>query len=259
MSKSPDAFRTISEVAEWLGTPAHVLRFWESKFPQIKPVKRAGGRRYYRPSDMLLLGGLKRVLHEDGMTIRGAQKLIREKGVKHISSLSQALTPGEEVDLELAAADVAEEIVEIVEAPAEPRGFAPPGLDLETERAPEPTPEPELVETVEIVEADAAPAEAVPFLRSRQADDEAPELPFGPGGPAEMDLPSAAPDPVEAEPTDAVPEPIITQVPLADLEGLRAAFASAADVPPEALQPLLDRLAALKTRMTGGSAGTPGA
>lgn len=88
MDKSPDAFRTISEVAEWLDTPAHVLRFWESRFSQVKPVKRAGGRRYYRPSDMLLLGGIKKLLHEDGMTIRGVQKLLREEGIKHVSGFS---------------------------------------------------------------------------------------------------------------------------------------------------------------------------
>ena len=91
MSKAPDAFRTISEVAEWLETPAHVLRFWESKFSQVKPVKRAGGRRYYRPTDMLLLAGIKRLLHEDGMTIKGVQKILREHGIKHVSGMSPAL------------------------------------------------------------------------------------------------------------------------------------------------------------------------
>ncbi|WP_150296754.1 MerR family transcriptional regulator [Salipiger aestuarii] len=87
MSKSRDAFRTISEVAELLDTPAHVLRFWESKFTQVKPVKRAGGRRYYRPGDIALLAGIKKLLHEDGLTIKGAQKVLREQGVKHVSSL----------------------------------------------------------------------------------------------------------------------------------------------------------------------------
>ncbi|GGE25942.1 hypothetical protein GCM10011360_12960 [Primorskyibacter flagellatus] len=91
MAKSADAFRTISEVSEWLDTPAHVLRFWESKFSQVKPVKRAGGRRYYRPSDMELLGGIKRLLHDDGMTIKGVQKLLRDKGIAHVSALSQPL------------------------------------------------------------------------------------------------------------------------------------------------------------------------
>lgn len=70
-----------------MNTPAHVLRFWESKFSQIKPVKRAGGRRYYRPDDISLLAGIKFLLHEQGMTIKGAQKLLREKGVKHVAGL----------------------------------------------------------------------------------------------------------------------------------------------------------------------------
>lgn len=91
MAKSADAFRTISEVADWLGVQAHVLRFWESKFTQIKPVKRGGGRRYYRPNDMLLIGGIKTLLYQEGMTIKGAQKYIRENGVKHVAGLSQPL------------------------------------------------------------------------------------------------------------------------------------------------------------------------
>jgi DNA-binding transcriptional MerR regulator len=91
MDKSPKAFRTIREVADWLGVQAHVLRFWESKFQQIKPVKRAGGRRYYRPSDMRLIGGIKQLLHDDGLTIRGVQKIIREEGIPHVSALSQSL------------------------------------------------------------------------------------------------------------------------------------------------------------------------
>ena len=88
MDKSPDAFRTISEVAEVLQTPAHVLRFWESRFPQIRPVKRAGGRRYYRPSDVALLAGIKRLLHDEGLTIRGVQKILRDQGVRHVAGLS---------------------------------------------------------------------------------------------------------------------------------------------------------------------------
>jgi DNA-binding transcriptional MerR regulator len=88
MDKSPDAFRTISEVADALETPAHVLRFWETRFPQIKPVKRAGGRRYYRPSDVSLLTGIKRLLHEDGLTIRGVQKILREQGIRHVAALA---------------------------------------------------------------------------------------------------------------------------------------------------------------------------
>ncbi|MCK8462665.1 MerR family transcriptional regulator [Aliiroseovarius sp. S1339] len=97
--KSPDAFRTISEVAEWLGVPTHVLRFWESRFSQVKPVKRAGGRRYYRPNDMELLGGIRKLLHQDGMTIRGVQKLLREEGVKHVAAMSPPLDSDEMRDV----------------------------------------------------------------------------------------------------------------------------------------------------------------
>ncbi len=86
--KSAEAFRTISEVSELLDTPAHVLRFWESRFTQIKPIKRAGGRRYYRPGDVALLAGIKQLLHDDGLTIRGVQKILRERGVAHVASLS---------------------------------------------------------------------------------------------------------------------------------------------------------------------------
>ncbi|MDF1670556.1 MAG: MerR family transcriptional regulator [Roseovarius sp.] len=106
MAKSADAFRTISEVADWLETPAHVLRFWESKFSQVKPVKRAGGRRYYRPADMRLLGGIKKLLHEDGLTIKGVQKMLREQGVKHVTALSQPLDEVTEAEASEIALDV---------------------------------------------------------------------------------------------------------------------------------------------------------
>ncbi|MBC25868.1 MAG: MerR family transcriptional regulator [Rhodospirillaceae bacterium] len=80
--KSGDAFRTISEVSTSLDIPQHVLRFWETKFSQVKPMKRAGGRRYYRPSDIVLLGAIRTLLYDDGYTIRGVQKILREKGVR---------------------------------------------------------------------------------------------------------------------------------------------------------------------------------
>lgn len=87
MGKSSEAFRTISEVSDILQVPQHVLRFWETRFTQVKPVKRAGGRRYYRPGDVALLAGIRKLLHEDGLTIRGVQKVLREKGVRHVASL----------------------------------------------------------------------------------------------------------------------------------------------------------------------------
>ena len=82
--KSPEAFRTISEVSKDLSLPQHVLRFWETKFVQIKPIKRGGGRRYYRPEDIELLKGIKYLLYNDGYTIRGVQKVIKENGTRKI-------------------------------------------------------------------------------------------------------------------------------------------------------------------------------
>jgi len=87
MEKSPEAFRTISEVADAMDLPQHVLRFWETRFPQIRPLKRAGGRRYYRPDDVERLRLIKRLLYDEGYTIKGVQKLFKEQGV-------QALTAG---------------------------------------------------------------------------------------------------------------------------------------------------------------------
>jgi DNA-binding transcriptional MerR regulator len=84
MSKSADAFRTISEVADDLDVPKHVLRFWEIKFPQIRPMKRGGGRRYYRPEDLVLLRGIQHLLHAQGYTIKGVQKILREQGIEQV-------------------------------------------------------------------------------------------------------------------------------------------------------------------------------
>ena len=80
MEKSVDAFRTISEVADDLQLPQHVLRFWETRFPQIRPLKRAGGRRYYRPNDVFLLRSIRRLLYDQGYTIKGVQRLLKDKG-----------------------------------------------------------------------------------------------------------------------------------------------------------------------------------
>ena len=87
--KSPDAFRTISEVALELDVPQHVLRFWESRFAQIKPVKRAGGRRYYRPEDVDLLRGIRALLYTDGLTIRGVQKVLKDRGLRHVAMIGR--------------------------------------------------------------------------------------------------------------------------------------------------------------------------
>jgi DNA-binding transcriptional MerR regulator len=85
MEKSPEAFRTIREVAEAMDLPQHVLRFWETRFPQIRPLKRAGGRRYYRPEDVERLRLIKRLLYDEGYTIKGVQKLFKEQGVQNLA------------------------------------------------------------------------------------------------------------------------------------------------------------------------------
>lgn len=93
MEKDPEAFRIISEVAEDLNVPQHVLRFWESRFPQIKPMKRGGGRRYYRPDDVDLLRGIRHLLYGEGYTIRGVQRILREQGVGFVQDVWQEGAP----------------------------------------------------------------------------------------------------------------------------------------------------------------------
>ena len=91
--KSAEAFRTISEVADELNVPQHVLRFWESRFSQIKPVKRAGGRRYYRPDDIDLLKGIRALLYSDGFTIKGVQKVLKDRGLRHVAEIGRGGVP----------------------------------------------------------------------------------------------------------------------------------------------------------------------
>ena len=89
MDKAPDAFRTISEVAEELDIPQHVLRFWETRFAQIKPMKRSGGRRYYRPDDVDLLKGIRHLLYGEGYTIKGVQRILKEEGVRFVHAIGR--------------------------------------------------------------------------------------------------------------------------------------------------------------------------
>lgn len=167
--KSPDAFRTISEVADWLGVPTHVLRFWESRFSQVKPVKRAGGRRYYRPADMELLGGIRKLLHDDGMTIRGVQRILREEGVKHVAGLSPALddtsmkdvTPSNVVELRgtKPAEDSEDTRKQAVAETMAEGGSAPKGTEEGEEKA---TTAPSAPDMAPTAEAPATPAEEAP-------------------------------------------------------------------------------------------------
>lgn len=198
MVKSPEAFRTISEVADWLDRPTHVLRFWESKFPQVKPVKRAGGRRYYRPQDMLLLGGIKKLLHDDGMTIKGVQKLLREQGVAHVSSHSQPLEEGLEEVAGLREALSQPHEAEVAEAPMveEASAEAPAGQVLPfPERSRDPdglsdddeADDTDLDETLEAGASDETPEEAEDEVPPTESA--APALPVIPESPEEGSLP----------------------------------------------------------------------
>ena len=165
-SKAKDAFRTISEVADWLNVQAHVLRFWESKFTQIKPVKRAGGRRYYRPADMALLGGIKKLLHDDGMTIKGAQKVLKEQGVAVVQAMSAPL----EDDLEAPQTDIAEPAVMRETSVEKPHTLSDPQTDMFAEP---PTTSDEVIEDVP---APAAPLLAPDEMRPTDPPEEAPAL-----------------------------------------------------------------------------------
>lgn len=125
MDKSPDAFRTISEVAEDLDLPQHVLRFWETRFPQIKPLKRGGGRRYYRPDDIDLLRGIRHLLYGQGYTIKGVQRILKQEGSRVVQSIGRG-----ERTIAAPAHDISDEAYDVgsFEAePAAPIGLAPAG------------------------------------------------------------------------------------------------------------------------------------
>ena len=108
MSKSPDAFRTISEVAEDLDLPQHVLRFWETRFTQIKPLKRGGGRRYYRPQDVDLIRGIRFMLYDQGYTIKGVQKLLRDNGQQFVVAIGRGDMAEVDAIAQMKAAEAAE-------------------------------------------------------------------------------------------------------------------------------------------------------
>jgi DNA-binding transcriptional MerR regulator len=127
LEKAPDAFRTISEVADEIDVPQHVLRFWESRFPQIRPMKRGGGRRYYRPDDVDLLRGVRHLLYGEGYTIRGVQRILREHGVTFVQtvwSVSTDLPPDVDDNDEDVDEGIAEEDEEVTATRSEPNLFA---------------------------------------------------------------------------------------------------------------------------------------
>lgn len=177
MKKAPEAFRTISEVAEILETPAHVLRFWESKFYQIRPVKRAGGRRYYRPDDVALINGIRILLQDRGLTIRGVQRILQEKGPRHVTDLGGDLPAiidqGTVIEAQAGAGPEATE-------PAQIEAEAPPAA---TQPAPEAVvlpftpPAPPESEPARVLIRQRAPAPAAPEAAAEPEATEAEPVP----------------------------------------------------------------------------------
>ena len=127
MDKSPDAFRTISEAADELDLPQHVLRFWETRFATIKPLKRGGGRRYYRPEDVLLLRGIRHLLYDQGFTIKGVQKILKDQGPRYVIAVGEGKGLDEIIPL-IEEAQAAADEAEIEEAVM----TADPSLDEES-------------------------------------------------------------------------------------------------------------------------------
>ncbi|SHE61550.1 MerR HTH family regulatory protein [Loktanella atrilutea] len=266
MAKAPDAFRTISEVADQLDTPAHVLRFWESKFTQVKPVKRAGGRRYYRPDDVALLGGIKALLHDQGMTIKGAQKMLRERGVKVVMAMGQPedAETGEVIDA-VAAPPTAPRMTE---ADALRDAPSAEGTDASDNVVPLPFEVPARQETPdtalpdmgepELVEPDApdfdAPEPVDAHLPDANPSEETGSQLYDEVAPAD-DGESASLAPIEetAPSLDLPPDPAPrTDVPsrvLADLGRMNRDLSAARRA---ALAPVVDRLGRVHAAMTAG-------
>ncbi len=238
MAKSADAFRTISEVSDWLGTPAHVLRFWESKFTQVKPVKRAGGRRYYRPNDMMLLGGLKKLLHEDGLTIKDAQKYLRTHGIKQVAGLSQALT---EKSAPMASdGDIKKSISRVTDAP---KSTPAPVVDLFANADSSPA-QSDLFTAEPVETTKETPAEVAPDALSPLAEPAAPAA--SSDTPAPLRESPETKEPVAAE-TLVAPNGVI------DIAALTQALQKAENPDVSALKSVYARLQSLHERMSAAA------
>jgi DNA-binding transcriptional MerR regulator len=133
LNKAPEAFRTISEVAEGLDVPQHVLRFWETRFTQIRPMKRGGGRRYYRPNDVDLLNGIRQLLYGEGYTIRGVQRILRDHGVAHVTAIGRGEIRAEPEPAPGREPEAEEKPKDAVAPPPAPAAPAPLAIKAEAE------------------------------------------------------------------------------------------------------------------------------
>ena len=268
--KSPDAFRTISEVANDLDVPQHVLRFWETRFSQVKPMKRGGGRRYYRPDDVELLRGIRHLLYGDGYTIKGVQRILRENGVRHVIGLGKSLNHDAvngagAADTEPAATEASEPAVPSVGESHSAEDRAPdapaPMADLSATadiRAPEPARSPQRpsAETEETIDFSAS--RSVLVRRRRQDTDGVEAIQAVPAGPAAPPAADAVTDSATDQHADHVapadqgpPEARPTHV------GAPAGTAPPADVPgPAASVPAAAAEPSPTQATLGASAGT---
>jgi len=172
LDKAPDAFRIISEVAEDLDVPQHVLRFWETRFSQIKPMKRGGGRRYYRPDDVNLLRGIRHLLYSEGYTIRGVQRILREEGVAFVQAVWREGAPQPRHGRDGDAAEPAHRLIDLLPGfrKAEPAG-GDEAEEIETEaeqaEAEETEDEEDAVEAAEASNGRREPVFAAPAPQPR--------------------------------------------------------------------------------------------
>ncbi|HEX4177942.1 MAG TPA: MerR family transcriptional regulator [Rhizomicrobium sp.] len=228
--KSAEAFRTISEVAIELDVPQHVLRFWESRFAQIRPVKRAGGRRYYRPEDIDLLKGIRALLYSDGLTIRGVQKILKERGLRHVADLGRGGSRAPEPQIQ-----VVEKIVYIEKPVAAPA--PPPAPKPAKKRAPHLRAVPHTLDLPFFDFPQETPSREFPVL------DAAPVMPAVPPVMETVVEPDVVAEPeitVESEVAlEAVAEPVLE---MTQDDGLPAQDRAR-------LEELLDELSGLKTRL----------
>jgi DNA-binding transcriptional MerR regulator len=182
VEKGPDAFRTISEVADDLDLPQHVLRFWETRFAQIKPMKRGGGRRYYRPDDVDLLRGIRHLLYGEGYTIRGVQQILKDQGLRYVQTIGRSAEtdPARLRDINFDQ-EALEADAENMSVSAGARGgvvnFVPPQR---------PRVEPEMPRTMEprIVEVHRDVPRQAPPQQSEEYEDDGPAIPFRKFAPA---------------------------------------------------------------------------
>ncbi len=223
--KSAEAFRTISEVAIELDVPQHVLRFWESRFVQIRPVKRAGGRRYYRPEDIDLLKGIRALLYADGLTIRGVQKVLKERGLRHVADLGRGA---------MRASEPAPPQVQVIEK-----------IVYVEKPMPAPSPKKPRATHLRAVTMD------LPFFDSPPPSREFPVLDRAPPAPVLEPLPEAAPEQVSQQWPEQLTEQVSEQSPETLPEPVPESpeenGLAAEDM--ERLEELLDELYGLKARL----------